>query len=269
MKGHFTIEWLSKSSQGSSGTDPQPPAPDLGGPCTSSTPPETLPGLYSSRAPERADDRRHQHPEAPPGLLSSASSQGTEPGFGSSTEEETSGYESEGERSLSPVTTLDTPETSPAAGRRPRTAFTVEQINRLERAFKKNAYLGTHDKAELCNKLNLSDKQIRNWFQNRRMKLKRTLQDTLTQACQAKISSQLLHYPQLQAFGPVPHPGYYPAQENPSPYASPFSVHYIPSPVGGAIPTITADSLYHQYNSLFAAAGNRTLTPPQYYPAHY
>lgn len=81
-------------------------------------------------------------------------------------EEETSGYESEGARSLSPATPQDTPatspDTSPVTGRRPRTAFTTEQINQLEKAFKRNTYLGTHDKAELCKKLNLSDKQVSN-----------------------------------------------------------------------------------------------------------
>lgn len=77
-------------------------------------------------------------------------------------EEETSGYESEGGQSLSPSALNDiTPlAVSPSSGRRPRTAFTAEQINSLEKAFKRNAYLGTQDKAELCKRLNLSDKQV-------------------------------------------------------------------------------------------------------------
>ena len=83
--------------------------------------------------------------------------------FSSGTEEETSGYESEGGRSLSPSASLNSispSPSSPPSGRRPRTAFTTEQIRSLERAFKRNAYLGTQDKAELCKKLNLSDKQV-------------------------------------------------------------------------------------------------------------
>lgn len=52
------------------------------------------------------------------------------------------------------------PSTSPGTGRRARTAFTAEQIDSLERAFKRNAYLGAQDKAELCKRLNLSDKQV-------------------------------------------------------------------------------------------------------------
>lgn len=88
-----------------------------------------------------------------------------EAGFSSGTEEETSGYESEGGHSLSPSASTGcsaaSSPSSPALGRRPRTAFTAEQICSMERAFKRNAYLGTQDKAELCKKLNLSDKQVK------------------------------------------------------------------------------------------------------------
>lgn len=88
-------------------------------------------------------------------------STGTETGFHTE-EEETSGYESEGGHSVSPGVMKDSsPATvSPPSGRRPRTAFTAEQINSLEKAFKRNAYLGTQDKADLCKRLNLSDKQV-------------------------------------------------------------------------------------------------------------
>lgn len=90
----------------------------------------------------------------------------TEPGISSATEEETSGYESEGVHSpsrASPQPSHCSPASSPASppsGRRPRTAFTAEQISTMEKAFKRNAYLGTQDKAELCRKLSLSDKQV-------------------------------------------------------------------------------------------------------------
>lgn len=96
-------------------------------------------------------------------MVSTFSITAPESGFSSGTEEEeTSGYESEGGRSLSPMVTKQAaPSASPATGRRARTAFTAEQIESLERAFKRNAYLGAQDKAELCKRLNLSDKQVR------------------------------------------------------------------------------------------------------------
>ncbi|TNM92089.1 hypothetical protein fugu_019101 [Takifugu bimaculatus] len=182
----------------------------------------------------------------------------TEVGFGSGTEEETSGYESEGDHSLSPSAPAESstasPPPSPPSGRRPRTAFTAEQICSMERAFKRNAYLGTQDKAELCKKLNLSDKQIRNWFQNRRMKLKRTMQDALAHACQANAVPQLLHYPELQAYRPGPYPRFTPAAAVTAPEGSaaasfihPHSLQY--SPALPSVPTLALDS-YYQYSSI-------------------
>uniref|UniRef100_A0A3B4AYN8 Homeobox domain-containing protein n=1 Tax=Periophthalmus magnuspinnatus TaxID=409849 RepID=A0A3B4AYN8_9GOBI len=116
--------------------------------------------------------------------------------FSSGAEEETSGYESEEGLSHSPTPPengASTVPSSPPSGRRPRTAFTAEQINSLEQAFKRNAYLGTQDKAELCKKLNLSDKQIRNWFQNRRMKLKRTVQDFIRKNILSYLQPSFTH----------------------------------------------------------------------------
>ncbi|KAK1800836.1 hypothetical protein P4O66_006029, partial [Electrophorus voltai] len=196
----------------------------------------------------------------------------SELGFSSSTEEEeTSGYESEGGRSLSPSTSKEAapPSASPGTGRRARTAFTAEQIDSLERAFKRNAYLGAQEKAELCKRLSLSDKQIRNWFQNRRMKLKRTVQDALAHACQANVASQLMHYPELQPFRPAPYPCYYPPQETPTPYLCPPSLHYGP-PAAAPMPALPASALY-QYRSpqgLTVPAGSPALVPP-FQPYHH
>ncbi|XP_035247482.1 homeobox protein vex1-like [Anguilla anguilla] len=265
MKGYFSIEWLSQSSQETSDTGPRAPvdlqlsAGPQNGPYGSSTQPESLPGFYSSHGrgstqlqegpPHRhihgSPFATHQGPSTESLLSLHSNTQVAETGFSSSVEEEeTSGYESEGERSLSPAAPQDTlttsPDTSPSTGRRPRTAFTAEQISRLEKAFKRNAYLGTHDKAELCKQLSLSDKQIRNWFQNRRMKLKRTLQDALAQACQANTTSQLMQYPEAQPFWP----GYFSVHESSAPYLSPASLRYTPQAAVGSSPAMCLDSLY-------------------------
>ncbi|XP_023682235.2 ventrally expressed dharma/bozozok antagonist isoform X2 [Paramormyrops kingsleyae] len=284
MKGPFSIEWLSQSSRDtasqttrtSAGTWPSSAQAGL---CSSSTAPESLPGFYCSKREAGADARQTAHgsPSAQ-GQGPSSSAQSAphntqaEVGFSSSAdEEETSGYESEGGGSPSRAVAENAAADSPAASRRPRTAFTVEQINRLEKAFKKNAYLGSHDKAELCQRLRLSDKQIRNWFQNRRMKLKRTLQDALAQACQAKVASQLMHYPELQAFRSSPYPNYYPVQETTAPYLPPSGLHYTSSPAVGAIPALPVDSLY-QFSGLpclVPPPGGPPLMPYQPYPPHY
>ncbi|XP_055009896.1 ventrally expressed dharma/bozozok antagonist isoform X2 [Boleophthalmus pectinirostris] len=142
--------------------------------------------------------------------------------------------------SIKPPTVLRKMEQSSAVGlkrrllgRRPRTAFTAEQINSLEQAFKRNAYLGTQNKAELCKKLNLSDKQIRNWFQNRRMKLKRTVQDALAHACQANVAPHFMHYPELQSYRASPYPRFHSAGQDSSltvgPYVQPQGLQYTPA----------------------------------------
>ncbi|KAF7701042.1 hypothetical protein HF521_002207 [Silurus meridionalis] len=281
MKGHYSVEWLSQSSQRNASTLLSPSAASHSSCCismasdrpsTSGTVPETLPGFYS----RRADNMETPQYE----LMGPAQSFITAPkmeavtkttenlqhapelGFSSGTEEEeTSGYESEGGQSLSPMASKEpAPSTSPGTGRRARTAFTAEQIESLERSFKRNAYLGAQDKAELCKRLNLSDKQIRNWFQNRRMKLKRTVQDALAHACQANVASHLMHYPELQSFRPAPYPSYYPAQESPSPYMCPPNIHYTPS----VVPTLSANALY-QYRcpqALTVPPSNPALMQP-------
>lgn len=125
----------------------------------------------------------------------------------------------------------------------------------------------------MSNKASLSP-QIRNWFQNRRMKLKRTVQDALAHACQANVASQLLHYPELQAYRPGPYPRYPPVHEGPAsaPYLHPPSLQYS-SP--SALPTVSALPLnsFCQYTSLpgmMLPSGTAPLMGSyQTYPQHY
>ncbi|XP_052354201.1 ventral expressed homeobox [Oncorhynchus keta] len=64
-----------------------------------------------------------------------------------------------------------------ALHRRMRTKFTSDQICRLERTFNKHKYLGTTQRRKIAEKMKLSETQVKTWFQNRRMKLKREVQD--------------------------------------------------------------------------------------------
>ncbi|XP_012886190.1 PREDICTED: homeobox expressed in ES cells 1 [Dipodomys ordii] len=59
-------------------------------------------------------------------------------------------------------------------GRRPRTAFTQNQVEVLENVFRVNCYPGIDIREDLAQKLNLEEDRIQIWFQNRRAKLKRS-----------------------------------------------------------------------------------------------
>ncbi|XP_052228777.1 homeobox protein ceh-12-like [Dreissena polymorpha] len=57
--------------------------------------------------------------------------------------------------------------------KRVRTAFSPTQLLRLEHAFEKNHYVVGQERKELSSSLNLSETQVKVWFQNRRTKHKR------------------------------------------------------------------------------------------------
>lgn len=61
--------------------------------------------------------------------------------------------------------------------RKPRTAFTNQQVMEMEKKFEMDRYLTPGDRASLAAKLNLDETQVLLWFQNRRAKLKRELDE--------------------------------------------------------------------------------------------
>lgn len=52
--------------------------------------------------------------------------------------------------------------------RKARTAFTDQQLAELEKNFHTQKYLSVQDRMELASRLNLSDTQVKTWYQNRR-----------------------------------------------------------------------------------------------------
>ncbi|XP_069189609.1 homeotic protein empty spiracles [Procambarus clarkii] len=61
--------------------------------------------------------------------------------------------------------------------KRIRTAFSPSQLLKLEEAFEKNQYVVGAERKQLAQSLNLSETQVKVWFQNRRTKEKRIQQE--------------------------------------------------------------------------------------------
>ncbi|XP_068054663.1 homeobox protein vent1-like [Anomalospiza imberbis] len=135
-------------------------------------------GLSPVQRPGRAEGRRRRAAPAGQGphrrsSASRAVPDGAVPDGGWLSADESSGYESESAERAGAAAAGG----SRGRQRRARTAFTSEQVCRLEKTFQRQKYLGATERRKLAAALQLSEIQIKTWFQNRRMKLKRQIQD--------------------------------------------------------------------------------------------
>ena len=60
-----------------------------------------------------------------------------------------------------------------------RTTFTSSQLQQLESRFNQQKYLTKHDRSNLAQKLGLTEKHIKTWYQNRRTKWKKECTDEI------------------------------------------------------------------------------------------
>ncbi|KAH8242759.1 hypothetical protein KR032_001879 [Drosophila birchii] len=79
---------------------------------------------------------------------------------------------------------------NPKKKRKSRTAFTNQQIFELEKRFLYQKYLSPADRDEIAGGLGLSNAQVITWFQNRRAKLKRDMEELKKDVQSVKLPDQ-------------------------------------------------------------------------------
>lgn len=162
----------------------------------------------------------------------------------------------------------DSPSLKNKKPRKARTAFTDHQLRTLEKSFERQKYLSVQDRMELAAKLNLTDTQVKTWYQNRRTKWKR--QAMIGFEVFPPDGSGLIRFPRL--WGPTPSP-YWPYSY--SSYLSTISSlsglssggGHIGSPAGTAIPPTLDAYAQRQVTQPTAASVSRPVLPRVIYPS--
>ncbi|KAK9306247.1 hypothetical protein QLX08_002981 [Tetragonisca angustula] len=131
--------------------------------------------------------------------------------------------------------------------RKARTAFTDHQLQTLEKSFERQKYLSVQDRMELAAKLQLTDTQVKTWYQNRRTKWKR--QTIVGFEIMAENNFAVAAFQQLYGSGAAAVP------------AHPAAGRYWPYPSAHALPT---NGLFYQQAS--AAVTLQKPLPYRLYP---
>ncbi|XP_042896281.1 transcription factor LBX1 [Parasteatoda tepidariorum] len=104
------------------------------------------------------------------------------------------GLEADDHRNLDPMRdhlSLFSSRQQPKKKRKSRTAFTNHQIYELEKRFLYQKYLAPADRDEISQSLGLTNAQVITWFQNRRAKLKRDMEELKKDVDAAKVRHEM------------------------------------------------------------------------------
>lgn len=125
----------------------------------------------------------------------------------STTEITTTNTHTNNDNAITTTTSSDpTNSDAPTTSVRKRTRATAEQLSVLEDTFAANVSPNSKLRKELSERLQMSERSIQIWFQNRRAKVKHMQKRAQMQMQQASIRAQLYHYHQQQ-YGMQPYSG--------------------------------------------------------------
>ncbi|CAI9736394.1 bromodomain-containing DDB_G0280777-like [Octopus vulgaris] len=99
-------------------------------------------------------------------------------------------------KSLGEVTKSSSGDECPVKKKKARTTFTGRQIFELEKQFEQKKYLSSSERAEMATLLNVTETQVKIWFQNRRTKWKK--QENISNAEAAEHKNALASQQQQQ-----------------------------------------------------------------------